>query len=174
MPKIIDHTAHRTELAQKAAAYFSENGYGGASMRRIADHLGVSKSGLYHYFPSKEALFLAATEQVMRKVDSDHTVGAAPQEEQIQELMTAMRPDFGPEMALLFDYLRGKSATEIADDAAMQLALTTYRRSVTAIVGEAEADATLAKILGTLLLEYLTGDTGTPKSVILAQSSIQT
>ena len=45
-------------------------------MRGVAQHLGVSKSALYHYFPTKEALFLACTQQVMH-----HLTVEDPQEE---------------------------------------------------------------------------------------------
>ena len=65
MPKIVDHQAHSQHLAQRAAGYFSDHGYAGTSMRAVAQHLGLSKSALYHYFPSKEDLFLACTKQVM-------------------------------------------------------------------------------------------------------------
>ena len=65
MPKIVDHDAYREELVAQAVKYFSDHGYAGASMRKIADHLGVSKSAIYHYFPSKADLFLACTKHMM-------------------------------------------------------------------------------------------------------------
>ncbi len=45
--------AHATEL-------FGERGYDELSMSRIAREAGISKALLYHYFPSKRALFGAA------------------------------------------------------------------------------------------------------------------
>ncbi|MFY0615840.1 TetR/AcrR family transcriptional regulator [Shimia sp.] len=157
MPKIVDHDSHRAELALRAASYFSEHGYGGVSMRKIAAYLGVSKSALYHYFPTKEALFLASTEAAMQAIPAPDALSAATPEEQMAQLSAAMAPSFGAEMALLFDYLRGKTAAEIAADDAMQLALSAYRSTVAGIVGDDAADDALDRLLGRLLMGYFRG-----------------
>jgi hypothetical protein len=68
-----------------------------------------------------------------------------------------MGQDFAAEMALIFDYLRGKSQAEIAQDEAMQLALSAYRGAVAAIVGETRSEQVLAQIMGELMLAYLSG-----------------
>ena len=65
MPKIVDHDAYRRELVEKATQLFSGHGFSGLGMRQIANELGISKSALYHYFPSKELLFSACTEYVV-------------------------------------------------------------------------------------------------------------
>lgn len=57
MPKIVNHDAYREELLQRAFALFAQQGYGQVSMRQVAEALDVSTGTLYHYFPSKEALF---------------------------------------------------------------------------------------------------------------------
>lgn len=157
MPKIVDHEAHSQDLAQRAAAYFSDHGYAGTSMRKVADYLGVSKSALYHYFPTKEDLFLACTRQVMAAVDADLVDPDASEEENLARLTNVLRKDFATEMALTFDYLRGKSQADIAGDEAMQVALDTYRKTVTSIVGEKRAEETLARLFGILVLDYLSG-----------------
>lgn len=56
MPKIVDHDQYRKDLLDKAFDLFAEKGYA-ITMRQIAQGLGVSTGTLYHYFPSKEALF---------------------------------------------------------------------------------------------------------------------
>ena len=75
MPKIVDHEAYRREIIQKAIELFVRHGYEGLGMREVADHLGISKSALYHYFPSKEALFEGVTQAVVQadiaQVDMD-------------------------------------------------------------------------------------------------------
>jgi len=157
MPKIVDHDAYKLDLAQRAVSYFSEHGYGGTSMRKIADHLGLSKSALYHYFPTKEDLFLACTKQVMAAFDGDLIDPEASEAENLSRLTAVLRKDFDTEMALIFDYLRGKSADEIAADEAMQIAMQAYRNVVTAIVGPERAEETLARLMGELLLGYLSG-----------------
>jgi len=159
MPKIVDHDTHRADLALRAASYFSEHGYGGVSMRKVATHLGVSKSALYHYFPTKEALFLACTKEVMKSVVVPQASGAS-QKAQIQALTKAMAPDFGSEMALLFDYLRGKTAEEIAQDEAMQVSMAAHHAAVAEIVGEDAAQETLEHMMGQLLIGYFRGING--------------
>src|SRR5580692_2279160 len=56
----------RDEILDKAATFFSEYGYPNADMQSLADELSVGKGTLYRYFPSKEELFLAATDRGMR------------------------------------------------------------------------------------------------------------
>ena len=46
----------RLHLLKVAARVFSEVGYDGASMRRIAAETELSLSGIYHYVASKEEL----------------------------------------------------------------------------------------------------------------------
>jgi len=45
-----------------AATAFAEKGYLGASIKDIADRLGVRQASLYYYFPSKEAALAAICE----------------------------------------------------------------------------------------------------------------
>lgn len=56
MPKIVDHDQYRKTLLYQAFDLFAEKGYS-ITMRQMAQGLGVSTGTLYHYFPSKEALF---------------------------------------------------------------------------------------------------------------------
>jgi AcrR family transcriptional regulator len=64
MPKIVDHDQYRKELLSKCFDLFAEKGYGSITMRQIAEGLRVSTGTLYHYFPSKQALF----EQLMEEI----------------------------------------------------------------------------------------------------------
>lgn len=57
MPKIVNHEQYRNELLEKSFDCFTSNGYSGLTMRDLAKHLGVSTGTLYHYFPSKVAIF---------------------------------------------------------------------------------------------------------------------
>jgi len=65
VPKIVDHDAYRAELIEGSADLFVQHGYAGVSMRRVAKAVGVSTGTLYHYFPSKEALFEATVKHVI-------------------------------------------------------------------------------------------------------------
>lgn len=157
MPKIVDHEAHSQDLAQRAAKYFSDHGYAGTSMRKVAAYLGVSKSALYHYFPTKEDLFLACTKQVMAGFDEDVVDPELSEAENLARLTDVLRKDFSTEMALTFDYLRGKSPTEISQDEAMQVAMEAYRTVAARIVGEERAEDALARLFGVMMLDYMSG-----------------
>lgn len=55
--------ARREAIVDAAAELFGELGYQAASMNELARRLGGSKTTLYGYFPSKEALFSAVVRQ---------------------------------------------------------------------------------------------------------------
>ena len=52
-------SAGEEAILEAAIRLFSEFGFDGVSMRRIAEAAGVSKANIYHHFESKEALYLA-------------------------------------------------------------------------------------------------------------------
>lgn len=60
MTKIID----KQQLADKAANLFRMKGYSATSIDDIAKACGITKGSIYHHFPSKEDVALAALEQV--------------------------------------------------------------------------------------------------------------
>ncbi len=53
-------SAKRHDLVQTAVALFSEHGFHGTGIDRIAEIANVSKKTMYHHFRSKEELILAA------------------------------------------------------------------------------------------------------------------
>jgi AcrR family transcriptional regulator len=52
----------RAALLRAAGRVFAEHGFHQATLEAVAAEAGVSKGALYHYFPSKEQLFLALLE----------------------------------------------------------------------------------------------------------------
>lgn len=61
--------AERIRRAEQAAArIFAERGYDGANFDDIAQELGLRGPSLYHYFPSKEAMFLQCVETAAAEV----------------------------------------------------------------------------------------------------------
>lgn len=59
MARALDHDDRRRELALSCAPLFARSGYAALNMRGIAAELGVSTGVVYHYFPSKAAVFEA-------------------------------------------------------------------------------------------------------------------
>lgn len=49
----------RDDIVAAAAQLYRRQGFAATSMRHIGDHIGLSKAGLYHHYPSKDALLNA-------------------------------------------------------------------------------------------------------------------
>lgn len=67
MPKIVDREQYRNQLLTESFELFAEIGYGKITMRQLAQKLGISTGTLYHYFPSKEAMFLQLVEELAQR-----------------------------------------------------------------------------------------------------------
>lgn len=50
------------EILDRTAALFARHGFAHASLKSLADAVGLSKAGLLHHYPSKDALYAAARE----------------------------------------------------------------------------------------------------------------
>jgi AcrR family transcriptional regulator len=74
MPRQVDPDAQRAHLLDACLRTFVEEGYVGASMRKLASAAGVSTGALYHWFPDKLSLLSALWE---RLVTTDAAAAAA-------------------------------------------------------------------------------------------------
>jgi len=163
MPKIVDHEKYRLELAGRAVAIFSEFGYSGLGMRQIAERLGISKSALYHYFSTKEALFAACTEVATSfegVMEEQMDLKDAPPRERLKvlaQIFKDLEDGFPGELSLLVDYLRGKTPADTAKDKNMRLANKRYLELVTQFVDEKDAMPVLCMMLGLLLQRFFDG-----------------
>ncbi|NEN06510.1 TetR/AcrR family transcriptional regulator [Diaminobutyricibacter tongyongensis] len=79
--------AKREEILTTALEVFAERGYRRASLREIAEAVGLSQAGLLHHFSSKEELFA----EVLRKRDEADLASAAEHDDPFQGLVDAMR-----------------------------------------------------------------------------------
>ncbi len=74
--------AARTSLVEAALRLFDRHGFHGVAIDRILAEAGVAKMTLYHHFPSKDALVLAALERRDRDFRASFlaavSLGAAP------------------------------------------------------------------------------------------------
>lgn len=60
----------REALLAVAREAFADLGYAGASMKEMAERAGIRKSSLFHHFASKEALYDAVFDQLLRDLGS--------------------------------------------------------------------------------------------------------
>ncbi|MCH2056739.1 MAG: TetR/AcrR family transcriptional regulator [Thalassotalea sp.] len=162
MPKIIDRDAYRSELATKAIDVFTEHGYNGLGMRGIANTLGVSKSGLYHYFSSKKELFEASTEIITQR----HNLYGVKDEEKIPKsnsgaltaMLTTLDDRFQGEIVLLLDYVKNREPQDIAQDELLKKADTRFMDELTSFVSADKSEQAYALMVGGLMLRLLNGN----------------
>ncbi|MFB9569927.1 TetR/AcrR family transcriptional regulator [Saccharopolyspora hordei] len=95
------------EILDRAAALFAQHGFEQTSLKALADAVGLSKAGLLHHYPSKEALYAAAQRfsavrcgQVVEQV-ADLPPGPA-RDRRVLELLTDTALDRPGLVALLF------------------------------------------------------------------------
>jgi AcrR family transcriptional regulator len=109
-PKAPDYDAQRDRILALATAAFAELGYASASMAQLAEGCGTSKAGLYHYFPSKEAILFESLDRYTRRLAglaaAVRARGLAPREELaelLRTLLVAYRDSRPHHVALLND-----------------------------------------------------------------------
>jgi AcrR family transcriptional regulator len=78
--------ARREEILETATALFAEQGFSDAVTQALAERLGVGKGTIYRHFPSKRALFLAATDRVMRKLQDQVLANVAGIEDGLERI----------------------------------------------------------------------------------------
>src|SRR5262249_11597392 len=59
----------RDEILDAASGIFAERGYPDTDVDSVAARLGVAKGTVYHYFPSKRELFLAAVDRGVARLN---------------------------------------------------------------------------------------------------------
>jgi AcrR family transcriptional regulator len=63
-------TAAQSRIVTAALRLFSQHGVGGTSLQMIADEIGVTKAAVYHQYPSKDEIVLAAAEAELSRLRS--------------------------------------------------------------------------------------------------------
>ncbi|USD68044.1 TetR/AcrR family transcriptional regulator [Vibrio sp. SCSIO 43136] len=161
MPKIVDHHAYRQELATKAIQIFTQHGFNGLGMRGIAEALGISKSALYHYFPSKEELFKASTEAYLApsSIYGLEDGEEIPQntEQALTLLISTLDSHFRGELTLLLDYTKSKSHQQIEQDNLLALAHKRFREELSRLTDQENVDQAYALLLGGLTMRLMDG-----------------
>jgi AcrR family transcriptional regulator len=61
--KTADSPDYRAKICEVAETLFAERGFDGTPIREIAEQAGATKALIYHYYQSKEALYLSLLEK---------------------------------------------------------------------------------------------------------------
>jgi AcrR family transcriptional regulator len=83
--------SRQEEILEAAAKLFAKHGYADTDTQLLADKLGVGKGTLYRYFPSKQDLFLAAVDRVMRQLLQQIDASMVGIEDPLDQIAAAIR-----------------------------------------------------------------------------------
>lgn len=62
-------SSSRDKILEVAEGRFAQRGYAGVGLREVAEAAGLSKSSLFHHFPSKAALYCCVLDGVLRRLE---------------------------------------------------------------------------------------------------------
>ena len=166
MPKIVDRDRYREELLSKCFDLFANQGYGSVTMRQIAQELEVSTGTLYHYFPSKEALFEQLVEvmsqndinQALKELDGAQTLQEKAAE--IGEYLVKNEDYFIKWTCIMVNFNQHQDAKQFGKSSAFMRANENYAKAIYELLGV--EDRALAifiySFIDGLILERLWGD----------------
>jgi AcrR family transcriptional regulator len=83
--------SRREQILEAATKLFAKHGYADADTQLLAEKLGIGKGTIYRYFPSKEDVFLAAADRVMRKMRTTIDESILGIEDPFEQIGTAIR-----------------------------------------------------------------------------------
>ncbi len=158
----------RADLIERCVALFADQGFAGLTMRRLAKALCVSTGTLYHYFPSKEAVFEGVVEAVARR-ELEAAVAALPAEIDdpvavLLDYIEAHETRLVQQFLVLIEYLRAQTIDPTSDQ--VRGALLAYHGrffdtlgQVLGIADPRAAQATFLFLRGLLLQRFLDGGT---------------
>lgn len=84
-------TRRQEEILDAAARFFAEQGYSEANIQELANLLQVGKGTIYRYFPTKETLFLATVDRMIRKLTDAIDAGIDAEEDPVEQLVGAVK-----------------------------------------------------------------------------------
>ena len=79
----------KDKIILKALQYFVENDYQTVSLNSIAEGIGITKGGIYHYFSSKDELFMECMSTVFEKI-RDFSIEAMSESAGLEEVLISL------------------------------------------------------------------------------------
>ncbi|MEG3438924.1 TetR/AcrR family transcriptional regulator [Pannus brasiliensis CCIBt3594] len=163
MPKIVDVEQYRKELLLKSAELFAEKGYADLTTRELARGLGVSTGTLYHYFPSKEALFEQLVEEMclqdvlVAKAQIDRGKTLIEKLTILARFMAEREDTCIKQLFLSIDYCQQQGREELRRSRFFERIDRRYQRAVIELLGiqDPEVAWLVVSVINGLLLERL-------------------
>lgn len=168
MPKIVDSEQYRKELLHQCFDLLAEKGYANVTTRQLAQFLNISTGALYHYFPSKKALFEQLVEEMSQQdVQMLQAVAAGnktlPQRVRLLGELLVEREDYFVKQAALFvDFYRHTEIAETLNNPVFERIDQQYQQVMMTVLGLSEPK--VARFVWTLingvLIEQVDGAAG--------------
>jgi AcrR family transcriptional regulator len=166
------------EILEAAARRLREGGYEALSVAGIARELGLAQNAIYWYFPSKDALFVAALERMLREIvarkpsrqvgEIERILWFTDQSQALSDLRGAMNErarsspvvaDFVQELDALLSRMLSNALRDHVPEADLPVAVETFRATVEGTFVKGLGKRERRKVL-TFALERLMGSEG--------------
>jgi AcrR family transcriptional regulator len=129
----------RRRILAVALELFSAHGYAGASMRDIAEAMGMTKAALYYHFASKEQILEAATEPIRTEMTSMLQLAAGPPRPAAEQLLTRLVDILSRHALLIETVFNDPSSGDRGQRREHQLAAKeVFRAIISALAGDDE------------------------------------
>jgi AcrR family transcriptional regulator len=169
MPKIVDSEEYRKKLLHRCFSLFAEQGYANVTTRKISKELGISTGAMYHYFPSKQALFEQLVEEIswqdVRLFNSITEGGTLTQRiDLLGQLLIQHEEHFVKQAVIWTDFYQHHALSEIQTNPIFQQIEQRYQQAMEALLDL--SNPKLARFVWTLiygiLLEQMESDSNFP------------
>jgi AcrR family transcriptional regulator len=165
MPKIVDREQYRKQLLTESFELFAEIGYGKITMRQLAQKLGISTGTLYHYFPSKEVMFLQLVEELVQRDITNFLIQAESIPPDIRSRVNAIldftqenRDYFSKQLTIWMDYYQQQAGEDVSKEDLSQSSITIFeqldRETIAAINNYLQVDN---YAIGEFILTFING-----------------
>ncbi|MEM8614660.1 MAG: TetR/AcrR family transcriptional regulator [Cyanobacteria bacterium P01_H01_bin.105] len=154
MPKIVDSEQYRKELLHQCFDLFADKGYANVTTRQLSKALGISTGAMYHYFPSKQALFEQLVEEIcFQDVQLFQTAvhGHTPSDriEELGNLLIEHEEHFIKQATIWVDFYQNHALAEINESLIFQQVDQQYQQAMVDLLGI--PDLKLARFIWTLI-----------------------
>lgn len=154
----------RRRVIDAAAALFRKRGFNAVSMTEVAQAVGLSKPGLYHHWPGKEALLLAivgiTSELLLRQLEDSRRAAGDPAG-RMQAFMRSRLEVVARYQDLFTVTWQERAILSSAGFARLASAAERYREGVRQLIDEAKSAGLIRADIDThLLMLALDGMTG--------------
>lgn len=138
----------KESITLAAAKLFNQIGYQACTLREIADAVGLSKAGLYYYYPSKEAILRAIADSAVQTLVSH--LGSVlemdiPLERQLREVIIGRVEAIAEEQDFLTTFWQERAATPEAVADELVSLMRDYLEKLVSLLERARAEGVIKK-----------------------------